>query len=130
MAKKHPPSRLRHNRPSGGRKIRILSQIALSMPKPRANSARVPWLESPASGATKLERHQRSRKMISARARTFAAEKGLRYQTYLKMLLHQALNSEEKKEGRRQPRANFYIAKWLSASHPYHRNAQTLARQL
>ncbi len=30
-----------------------------------------------------------------ARARTFAAEKGLRYQTYLKMLLHQALNSEE-----------------------------------
>ncbi len=32
-----------------------------------------------------------------ARARTFAAEKGLRYQTYLKMLLHQALNSEEKR---------------------------------
>jgi predicted DNA binding CopG/RHH family protein len=31
------------------------------------------------------------------RARTFAAEKGLRYQTYLKMLLHQALNSEEKR---------------------------------
>jgi len=30
-----------------------------------------------------------------ARARTLAAEKGLRYQTYLKMLLHQALNSEE-----------------------------------
>ena len=29
------------------------------------------------------------------RARTLAAEKGLRYQTYLKMLLHQALNSEE-----------------------------------
>lgn len=36
-----------------------------------------------------------------ARARTFAAEKGLRYQTYLKMLLHQALNSEEKRPGRR-----------------------------
>ena len=35
------------------------------------------------------------------RARTFAAEKGLRYQTYLKMLLHQALNSEEKRVGRR-----------------------------
>jgi predicted DNA binding CopG/RHH family protein len=34
------------------------------------------------------------------RARTLAAEKGLRYQTYLKMLLHQALNSEEKKAGR------------------------------
>jgi predicted DNA binding CopG/RHH family protein len=32
-----------------------------------------------------------------ARARTFAAERGLRYQTYLKMLLHQALNSEEKR---------------------------------
>jgi hypothetical protein len=31
------------------------------------------------------------------RARTLAAEKGLRYQTYLKMLLHQALDSEEKK---------------------------------
>jgi predicted DNA binding CopG/RHH family protein len=36
-----------------------------------------------------------------ARARTFAAEKGLRYQTYLKILLHQALNSEEKRAGRR-----------------------------
>src|SRR5260370_19687439 len=35
------------------------------------------------------------------RARTYAAEKGLRYQTYLKMLLHQALNSEEKRTGRR-----------------------------
>jgi predicted DNA binding CopG/RHH family protein len=34
------------------------------------------------------------------RARTLAAEKGLRYQTYLKMLLHQALNSEEKRAGR------------------------------
>lgn len=32
-----------------------------------------------------------------ARARTLAAEKGLRYQTYVKMLLHQALNSEEKR---------------------------------
>src|SRR2546428_723993 len=30
-----------------------------------------------------------------ARARTFAAQRGLRYQTYLKMLLHQALNMEE-----------------------------------
>lgn len=29
------------------------------------------------------------------RARALAAQKGLRYQTYLKMLLHQALNSEE-----------------------------------
>ena len=37
-----------------------------------------------------------------ARARTLAAEKGLRYQTYLKMLLHQALNSEENSPGRRQ----------------------------
>jgi predicted DNA binding CopG/RHH family protein len=36
-----------------------------------------------------------------ARARTLAAQKGLRYQTYLKMLLHQALNSEERKAGRR-----------------------------
>lgn len=35
------------------------------------------------------------------RARTFAAEKGLRYQTYLKMLLHQALDSEAKKVGNR-----------------------------
>ncbi len=35
------------------------------------------------------------------RARTFAAQKGLRYQTYLKMLLHQALNSEEKRTRRR-----------------------------
>jgi predicted DNA binding CopG/RHH family protein len=31
----------------------------------------------------------------------FAAEKGLRYQTYVKMLLHQALDSEEKTSGRR-----------------------------
>ena len=36
-----------------------------------------------------------------SRARTLAAEKGLRYQTYLKMLLHQALNSEENRAGRR-----------------------------
>jgi predicted DNA binding CopG/RHH family protein len=36
-----------------------------------------------------------------ARARAFAAEKGLRYQTYLKMLLHQALSAEEKKAARR-----------------------------
>jgi len=36
-----------------------------------------------------------------ARAKTFAAKKGLRYQTYLKMLLHQALNSEERRAGRR-----------------------------
>ena len=35
------------------------------------------------------------------RARTFAAQKGLRYQTYIKMLLRQALNSEEKRAGRR-----------------------------
>jgi len=34
------------------------------------------------------------------RARSLAAAKGLRYQTYLKMLLHQALNSEEKRAGR------------------------------
>jgi predicted DNA binding CopG/RHH family protein/uncharacterized DUF497 family protein len=35
-----------------------------------------------------------------ARARVLAAEKGLRYQTYLKMLLHQALNAEEHNAGR------------------------------
>jgi predicted DNA binding CopG/RHH family protein len=35
------------------------------------------------------------------RARTFAAKKGLRYQTYLKMLLHEALNTEEKRASRR-----------------------------
>jgi predicted DNA binding CopG/RHH family protein len=32
-----------------------------------------------------------------SRARTLAAKRGLRYQTYLKMLLHEALQSEEKK---------------------------------
>lgn len=31
-----------------------------------------------------------------ARARALAAERGLRYQTYVKMLLHEALNSEER----------------------------------
>ena len=31
-----------------------------------------------------------------ARARTQAARRGLRYQTYLKMLLHEALDREEK----------------------------------
>ena len=36
-----------------------------------------------------------------ARARVFASEKGLRYQTYLKMLLRQALDSEENRAGRR-----------------------------
>ena len=35
------------------------------------------------------------------RARALAAGKGLRYQTYLKMLLHQALNAEEKRASRR-----------------------------
>jgi hypothetical protein len=35
-----------------------------------------------------------------ARARSLAAERGLRYQTYLKMLLHQALDAEEKLVGR------------------------------
>jgi predicted DNA binding CopG/RHH family protein len=32
-----------------------------------------------------------------ARARQLAAKRGLRYQTYLKMLLHEALDTEEKK---------------------------------
>ena len=32
-----------------------------------------------------------------ARARTLAAKKGLRYQTYLKMLLHEALEREAKR---------------------------------
>jgi predicted DNA binding CopG/RHH family protein len=36
-------------------------------------------------------------------ARAFASEKGLRYQTYLKMLLHQALNSEEKRRDAGSP---------------------------
>lgn len=36
-----------------------------------------------------------------ARARHQAAEKGLRYQTYVKMLLHQALNEEEQHSRRR-----------------------------
>ena len=31
------------------------------------------------------------------RARALAAKRGLRYQTYLKMLLHEALDAEEKK---------------------------------
>ena len=31
------------------------------------------------------------------RARELAAKRGLRYQTYLKMLLHEALDAEEKK---------------------------------
>ena len=32
-----------------------------------------------------------------SRARTLAAKRGLRYQTYLKMLLHEALDAEEKR---------------------------------
>lgn len=32
-----------------------------------------------------------------ARVRMLAAKRGLRYQTYLKMLLHEALNAEEKR---------------------------------
>jgi predicted DNA binding CopG/RHH family protein len=36
-----------------------------------------------------------------ARARNLAAQKGLRYQTYLKMLLHEALASEERRSARR-----------------------------
>ena len=38
------------------------------------------------------------------RARKLAAEKGLRYQTYLKMLLHQALISEENGRDSSNPR--------------------------
>ncbi len=34
------------------------------------------------------------------RARTLAAKRGLRYQTYVKMLLHEALDAEEKKPWR------------------------------
>ncbi|MCW5977293.1 MAG: hypothetical protein KIT09_04415 [Bryobacteraceae bacterium] len=34
-----------------------------------------------------------------ARARTQAARKGIRYQTYLKMLLHEALEREEMRAG-------------------------------
>src|SRR5258708_24192858 len=63
------PSRLRHKKPNGGRKIRILSQTASSKPKLRANSARESWRDSPASGPAKPERRQRSqsgwRKMTS-----------------------------------------------------------------
>ena len=33
------------------------------------------------------------------RARALAARKGLRYQTYLKMLLHEALDRDERKPG-------------------------------
>src|SRR5207302_2868279 len=33
------------------------------------------------------------------RARSLAAQKGLRYQTYLKMLLHEALDREERRAG-------------------------------
>src|SRR5207247_419087 len=59
------------------------------------------------------------------RARTFAAEKGLRYQTYLKMLLHEALNSEEKRwaAGSHRWVSVLTISKRLSASpsQPYHR---------
>jgi hypothetical protein len=35
-----------------------------------------------------------------SRARALAAQLGLRYQTYLKMLIHQALAAEERKLGR------------------------------
>ena len=34
------------------------------------------------------------------RARELAAKRGLRYQTYLKMLLHEALDAEEKRLAR------------------------------
>jgi predicted DNA binding CopG/RHH family protein len=40
-----------------------------------------------------------------ARARALAAKRGLRYQTYLKMLLHEALQAEEKNSpGESRPR--------------------------
>lgn len=35
-----------------------------------------------------------------SRARALAAQRGLRYQTYLKMLVHEALAAEEKKRAR------------------------------
>ena len=54
------PSRLRHKRPSGGLRIRILSRTALSKPKLRANWARELWRDSPVSEPAKPERRQPS----------------------------------------------------------------------
>lgn len=54
-----------------------------------------------------------------ARARTLAAQKGLRYQTYIKMLLHQALNSEEKRAGRRRVATDhFRLTSGRQRNHP------------
>ncbi len=49
-----------------------------------------------ASGMTPTTTIRLDREDIS-RARALAAQRGLRYQTYLKMLLHEALAAEEKK---------------------------------
>jgi predicted DNA binding CopG/RHH family protein len=52
--------------------------------------------ENPAAGVTPTTTIRLDPEDI-ARARALAAKRGLRYQTYLKMLVHEALSAEEKK---------------------------------
>jgi hypothetical protein len=58
--------------------------------------ARLARKETAASGVTPTTTIRLDPDDIS-RARTLAAQRGLRYQTYLKMLVHEALAAEEKK---------------------------------
>jgi Uncharacterized protein conserved in bacteria len=103
---KGQPSKRKHKRPTGGRKIRTIAgrfekaKVAGKLGRGTvARVARERGLQEGASPTIAIRLAEEDR----TRARAFAAEKGLRYETYLKMLLHQALNSEEKRAGRRSP---------------------------
>jgi|SRR5580658_2120033 predicted DNA binding CopG/RHH family protein len=61
--------------------------------------ARLARKENTSAGATPTTTIRLDPDDIS-RARTLAAQRGLRYQTYLKMLVHEALAAEEKKLSR------------------------------
>ena len=84
MAKNKPKFRIE---PQGAAWL-VAKQVVITE-RPRATAGASPTI------TIRLPEHD------LARAKTLAAERGLRYQTYLKMLLRQALDSEEKRSGHR-----------------------------
>ncbi len=96
MAKNSHPSRLRHKRPMVG-EIRSFADRFERQPQAlgKGTVARVASERASRAGASPTITIRLAEDDLT-RARTFAAEKGLRYQTYLKMLLHQALTRRRK----------------------------------
>src|ERR1700682_6428579 len=107
MAKKQPPFKTEAQEAEWWAKHQNLIANTFEKAKAAANPARATVARLAAERASQAGASPTITIRLAeddlTRARTFAAEKGLRYQTYLKMLLHQALNAEEKRAGR-QPR--------------------------